>query len=215
MRFVHLEEDFEHAGGSSVTRLSSSSSSWRASAVPRPRGRGHRRRRGQHGHLPMAREQCRSAQGDRPRQRSPEPGALRPAGISPTVSATQTIMALIEHEVPEHDLIHLLELRKENLEIVEVQIDKSSPSAGKRVSEAGCRRLAADLRHARGPGGDPGFRHRAAGRRPGPTDPRAGQGRRAPPRSAKEVASYAELALAALFSSHSRSQPSPRSAQGA
>jgi trk system potassium uptake protein TrkA len=55
-------------------------------------------------------------------------------GISPTVSATSTIMALIEHEVPEHDLIHLLELRKENLEIIEVQIDKNSPSAGKRVS---------------------------------------------------------------------------------
>ena len=55
-------------------------------------------------------------------------------GISPTVSATQTIMALIEHEVPEHELIHLLELRKENLEIVEVEIDKGSPSAGKRVS---------------------------------------------------------------------------------
>src|SRR4051795_3864594 len=55
-------------------------------------------------------------------------------GISPTVSATQTIMALIEHEVPEHELIHLLELRKENLEIVEVQIDKASPSAGKRIS---------------------------------------------------------------------------------
>jgi trk system potassium uptake protein TrkA len=36
--------------------------------------------------------------------------------------------------VPEHDLIHLLELRKENLEIVEVEIDKDSPSAGKRVS---------------------------------------------------------------------------------
>ena len=55
-------------------------------------------------------------------------------GISPTVSATQTIMALVEHEVPEHELIHLLELRKENIEIVEVQIDESSPSAGKRVS---------------------------------------------------------------------------------
>ena len=41
-------------------------------------------------------------------------------GISPTVSATGSIMALIEHEVPEHGLIHLLELRKENLEIVEV-----------------------------------------------------------------------------------------------
>ncbi|HEV8602712.1 MAG TPA: NAD-binding protein [Gaiellaceae bacterium] len=54
-------------------------------------------------------------------------------GISPTVSATSSIMAMIEHEVPEHELIHLLELRKENLEIVEVQIDKDSPSAGKRV----------------------------------------------------------------------------------
>jgi trk system potassium uptake protein TrkA len=55
-------------------------------------------------------------------------------GISPTVSATQSIMAMIEHEVPEHELIHLLELRKENIEIVEVQIDKDSPSVGKRVA---------------------------------------------------------------------------------
>ena len=54
-------------------------------------------------------------------------------GISPTICAVSSVMALVEHEVPEHDLIHLLELRKENLEIVEVQIDKSSPSAGKRV----------------------------------------------------------------------------------
>jgi len=54
-------------------------------------------------------------------------------GISPTICATSGIMALIEHEVPEHELIHLLELRKENLEIVEVQIDRSSPVAGKRV----------------------------------------------------------------------------------
>src|SRR5436190_19602024 len=56
-------------------------------------------------------------------------------GISATVSATASIMALIEHEVPEHDLIHLLELRKENLEIVEVQIDKNAPAAGKRVEK--------------------------------------------------------------------------------
>ena len=55
-------------------------------------------------------------------------------GISPTVSATQTIMALVEHEVPEHELVHLLELRKENIELVEVLIDEASPSAGKRVS---------------------------------------------------------------------------------
>jgi len=56
-------------------------------------------------------------------------------GISPTVCATSSIMGLVEHEVPEHELVHLLELRKENLEIVEVQIDKSSPSAGKRVEK--------------------------------------------------------------------------------
>ncbi len=56
-------------------------------------------------------------------------------GISPTVCATSNIMGLIEHEVPEHDLVHLLELRRENLEIVEVQIDKDSPVAGKRVEQ--------------------------------------------------------------------------------
>jgi trk system potassium uptake protein len=56
-------------------------------------------------------------------------------GISPTVSATRGLMALIEHEVPEHDLVHLLELRKENLEIVEVQIPSGAPVAGKRVEK--------------------------------------------------------------------------------
>ena len=55
-------------------------------------------------------------------------------GIAPTVSATRGLMALIEHEVPEHDLVHLLELRKENLEIVELQIERNSPAAGKRVA---------------------------------------------------------------------------------
>jgi trk/ktr system potassium uptake protein len=55
-------------------------------------------------------------------------------GISPTVSATASIMALIEHEVPEHGLIHLLELRKENLEIVELTIDKGSACEGKAIA---------------------------------------------------------------------------------
>jgi trk/ktr system potassium uptake protein len=55
-------------------------------------------------------------------------------GISPTVSATGAIMALIEHEVPEHGLIHLLELRKENLEIVEVTIGKGSACEGKPIA---------------------------------------------------------------------------------
>ena len=54
-------------------------------------------------------------------------------GISPTVSATAAIMGLIEHEVPEHGLIHLLELRKENLEIVELTVDEHANCKGKRV----------------------------------------------------------------------------------
>jgi trk/ktr system potassium uptake protein len=54
-------------------------------------------------------------------------------GISPTICATSNILALVEHEVPEHELVHLLELRRENLEIVEVQITEDSPVAGKRV----------------------------------------------------------------------------------
>jgi trk system potassium uptake protein TrkA len=55
-------------------------------------------------------------------------------GISPTISATSSILAMIEHEVPAHGLIHLLELRKENLEIVEVQLDADSPCIGKQIS---------------------------------------------------------------------------------
>jgi trk/ktr system potassium uptake protein len=58
-------------------------------------------------------------------------------GISPTVSAVSSVMAMIEHEVPEHGLIQLLQLRKEDLEIVEVQVDRSSPCVGKKIAELG------------------------------------------------------------------------------
>jgi trk/ktr system potassium uptake protein len=54
-------------------------------------------------------------------------------GISPTVCATLSLLALVEHEVPEHGLVQLLELRKENLEIVEVQIEEGSPCVGQTV----------------------------------------------------------------------------------
>jgi trk system potassium uptake protein TrkA len=56
-------------------------------------------------------------------------------GITPTVSATSMVMALIQHEVPEHELVHLLELRKENLEIVEVEIGSKASAAGKRIEQ--------------------------------------------------------------------------------
>jgi trk system potassium uptake protein TrkA len=58
-------------------------------------------------------------------------------GVSTTVCPTQRIMALIEHEVPEHDLVHLLELRNEKLEIIEVEIDAGCPCIGKSVDTIG------------------------------------------------------------------------------
>jgi len=56
-------------------------------------------------------------------------------GISPTVSATASIMGLIEHEVPEHGLIHLLELRKENKEIVELTVGRGALCAGQEIGK--------------------------------------------------------------------------------
>ncbi len=57
-------------------------------------------------------------------------------GISPTVCATSDIMAKVEHEVPGMaDLIRLLELHQENLELVEVEIDRAAPAAGKTVEK--------------------------------------------------------------------------------
>ena len=58
-------------------------------------------------------------------------------GVSPTICPTQRIMALIEHEVPQHDVVHLLDLRHENLEIIEIEIDPKCPCVGKAVSKLG------------------------------------------------------------------------------
>ena len=56
-------------------------------------------------------------------------------GITLTVSATATILALIEHQLPQHELVTLLDLRRENLEIVEFAIDAGSPVAGRTVRD--------------------------------------------------------------------------------
>jgi trk system potassium uptake protein TrkA len=56
-------------------------------------------------------------------------------GIQPAVSATDLILRLIEHEVPSYGLVHLLDLRDEQLEIIEVEVTQNSPAAGKTVHE--------------------------------------------------------------------------------
>jgi trk system potassium uptake protein TrkA len=54
-------------------------------------------------------------------------------GIKQTVCATTSLLGLVEHEVPEHGLVRLLQLQEEGLEIVEVQIEPNSPVAGSRA----------------------------------------------------------------------------------
>jgi trk system potassium uptake protein TrkA len=54
-------------------------------------------------------------------------------GIAQTVCAVSNILGLLEHEVPEPGVVRLLELRKENLEIVELRVDRDSPVVGKRI----------------------------------------------------------------------------------
>jgi trk system potassium uptake protein len=54
-------------------------------------------------------------------------------GISQTVCAVSNLLGLLEHEVPEPGVVRLLELRQENLEIVELRVGRDSPVAGKRI----------------------------------------------------------------------------------
>ena len=56
-------------------------------------------------------------------------------GIVPAVSATDLILNLIEHEVPGHGLVHLLDLPEERLEIIELVVAEDAPAAGRRVAE--------------------------------------------------------------------------------
>jgi trk system potassium uptake protein TrkA len=56
-------------------------------------------------------------------------------GIQPAVSATDLILRLIEHEVPEYGLIQLLALEEEHLEIIELEVGEGSEADGKQVAE--------------------------------------------------------------------------------
>jgi trk system potassium uptake protein TrkA len=51
-------------------------------------------------------------------------------GIQPAVSATDLILRLIEHEVPEYGA-----LEEEHLEIIEFEVDPTAEATGKRISD--------------------------------------------------------------------------------
>ena len=111
-------------------------------------------------------------------------------GVSPTVCATSSIMALIEHEVPEHGLVHLLELPKENVEIVEVQIPPDADCAGTPIEKLALpegSRLISVKRNGQFEIADE--TDDASPRRSGACDSPARERRRAPPCSARALAS--------------------------
>jgi trk system potassium uptake protein TrkA len=56
-------------------------------------------------------------------------------GIRPVVSATDLILRLIEHEVPEYGLVHLLDLPEQRLEIIEMLLPEDSRAANQRVGD--------------------------------------------------------------------------------
>ena len=56
-------------------------------------------------------------------------------GIQPAVSATDLILRLIEHEVPQYGLVHLLDLPAERLEIIEIEVTPNAPAAAQRVAD--------------------------------------------------------------------------------
>jgi trk system potassium uptake protein TrkA len=58
-------------------------------------------------------------------------------GAKPAISATDLILRLIEHEVPQYGLLRLLDLPKEHLEIIEVEVQDGSPAVGTAIKDLG------------------------------------------------------------------------------
>ena len=56
-------------------------------------------------------------------------------GIDITVSATNVILEHIQQELPDHPLLHLMNLHNFGLEVVEVKIPKGSKTVGRRIRE--------------------------------------------------------------------------------
>ena len=101
-------------------------------------------------------------------------------GIKPSVSATDLILRLLEHEVPEYGLVHLLDLQEEQLEIIEMLLGKDCGVNGRRVGDLSMPEgslLISVLRD--GKGFVPGPRHGARTRRRGARRARPRQGGRA------------------------------------
>src|SRR6476661_4054157 len=57
-------------------------------------------------------------------------------GIDVTVSSTNIILSIIEQEIPERGLVHLMTLKHAQMAIVESTVEEGAPLAGKSLAEA-------------------------------------------------------------------------------
>jgi trk system potassium uptake protein TrkA len=60
---------------------------------------------------------------------------FRKLGIDVTVSSTSILLEYIEHEIPSHPLLHLMDIHDRGLEIIEVTIPAESRWAGKKIRD--------------------------------------------------------------------------------
>src|SRR5579859_7452464 len=56
-------------------------------------------------------------------------------GIDATVSATQVILSVIQQEIPEHPLVHLLSMKEGGIGFIQLQLTEDSPVVGRSASE--------------------------------------------------------------------------------
>ena len=56
-------------------------------------------------------------------------------GVESTVCATTAMLNLIMHELPVHKFVHLLSLRKQNVELVELEVSENSPFANTYIQD--------------------------------------------------------------------------------
>lgn len=62
-------------------------------------------------------------------------GIFKKLGIDATVSATKVIMEHIQQALPTHPLMHLLTLRSQGLEVVDVKIPSGGGAVGKKLKD--------------------------------------------------------------------------------
>ena len=56
-------------------------------------------------------------------------------GMDATVCAATRLLSLIQHEMPEHKFVPLLSFKRENVELVELEVGETSPFANKAIGD--------------------------------------------------------------------------------